>query len=259
MKTKDFVFGGVLMLAAGVAGAVSTPAGWSDDLDAALERAKANGRYVLVDFSGSDWCGWCKRLDREVFSQAAFMGEATNKYELVFIDSPQDEGLLTARAREENPKLVDKYAVRGFPTILVLNAAGEAVAKTGYKKGGPENYLRLLDAAVVNAPYVEEWIVPLEKGSDAILAELDRAMTAVMKEIQAKGGKATRKKVMKAGKAHLKDAAEALGALVEAEEAKSAAAAGKVPESVLAEREETLKGLKDVLKAIKDDLAKATK
>ena len=45
----------------------STPAGWTDDYDVALKRAAAENKLVLADFSGSDWCGWCKKLDKEVF------------------------------------------------------------------------------------------------------------------------------------------------------------------------------------------------
>ena len=50
----------------------STPAGWTDDYDAALERAAKENKLILADFSGSDWCGWCQRLDKEVFDTEEF-------------------------------------------------------------------------------------------------------------------------------------------------------------------------------------------
>ncbi|MBR3957884.1 MAG: thioredoxin family protein, partial [Kiritimatiellae bacterium] len=58
----------------------STPEGWLDDYDAALKKAAVENKYVVVDFSGSDWCGWCKRLDKEVFSQKDFVSEAKKNY-----------------------------------------------------------------------------------------------------------------------------------------------------------------------------------
>ena len=95
----------------------TTPAGWTDDYDAALRRAAAENKLVLADFSGSDWCGWCKKLDKEVFDTEEFRKDATNEYILLMVDSPQDQGLLGEKAKIENPKLVEKYKVRGFLRI----------------------------------------------------------------------------------------------------------------------------------------------
>ena len=50
----------------------STPEGWLDDYDAALKKAADENKHIVVDFSGSDWCGWCKRLDKEVFATDEF-------------------------------------------------------------------------------------------------------------------------------------------------------------------------------------------
>ena len=105
--------------------ATSTPKGWTDDYDAALSRASAEGKLILVDFSGSDWCGWCKKLDKEVFSKEEFLGAAAAKYVLLMVDSPRDNSLLSDKAKEQNPKLVEKFGIKGFPTVLVLDAQGE--------------------------------------------------------------------------------------------------------------------------------------
>lgn len=130
----------------------STPAGWTDDYDAALKRAAAEKKLVLADFSGSDWCGWCKKLDQEVFDTEEFRKGATNEYVLLMVDSPQDRDLLSERAKTQNPKLVKKYKVRGFPTVLVLDAKGEVVFRSGYEKGGPKKYLMTLERGVREAP-----------------------------------------------------------------------------------------------------------
>lgn len=114
----------------------STPEGWLDDYDAALKKAAAENKHVVIDFSGSDdWCGWCKRLDKEVFATDVFHRGAADKYVLLMVDSPSDKSLLTPEAAKRNPELVKKYDVHGFPTVVVLDPNGKEVLRTGYKKG----------------------------------------------------------------------------------------------------------------------------
>ncbi|MGN0833594.1 MAG: thioredoxin family protein [Kiritimatiellia bacterium] len=140
------------VLAALAAGAkTSTPVGWTDDYDAALKKAAAEKKFVVADFSGSDWCGWCKRLDREVFDTETFRKDATNRFVLLMIDTPADQSLLSAKAKAQNPALVKKYAIRGFPTVLMLDSNGKVVHRTGYQEGGPAPYLELLNAAAEQA------------------------------------------------------------------------------------------------------------
>ena len=135
-------------LAALAAGAkTSTPVGWTDDYDAALKKAAAERKFVVADFSGSDWCGWCKRLDREVFDTEMFRKEATNRFVLLMIDTPMNKSLLSDKAKTQNPALVKKYAIRGFPTVLMLDQNGKVVHQTGYQAGGPVPYLEMLNAA----------------------------------------------------------------------------------------------------------------
>lgn len=123
----------------------STPVGWTDDFAAAKKQAAEEGKLLLVDFSGSDWCGWCIRLDDEVFSKRKFLDGAKDKFVLVFIDNPRDKTKLSAGAKIQNPELLERYGIRGFPTVLILDANGEKIAETGYVQGGPENYLNHLD------------------------------------------------------------------------------------------------------------------
>ncbi len=118
----------------------STPVGFTDNLDEALAKAKAERKFVYACFSGSDWCGWCKKLEREVFAQPEFVPAVEKDYVLVFIDSPSNKGVLSKRAKKENPKLVKKYGINGFPTALILDGDGKKVGETGYRKGGPAKY-----------------------------------------------------------------------------------------------------------------------
>ncbi|MBQ6142557.1 MAG: thioredoxin family protein [Kiritimatiellae bacterium] len=119
----------------------STPAGFTDDLDAAFAKAKAEGKFVYACFSGSDWCGWCMKLEREVFSKPEFISGVKDDYVLVFIDLPEDKSLLSEHAKSANPALVDKYRIRGFPTALVFDGDGRKIGETGYRKGGAKAYV----------------------------------------------------------------------------------------------------------------------
>ena len=117
--------------------------GWETDFDAALIEANAKNKHVLVNFTGSDWCGWCIRLHKEVFSQDTFKEFAANKLVLVEIDFPnkieQSEVL-----KAQNEALAKKYKIRGFPTILLLSSEGELIGTTGYQAGGPAAYIEHL-------------------------------------------------------------------------------------------------------------------
>ncbi len=112
--------------------------GWLTDLDAAKKQAAAEKKDILIDFTGSDWCGWCIKLDKEVFSTPEF--KAQKDFVLVSLDFPRKKEI-PAEAKAKNEALMQKWGVQGFPTIILTNAAGEAYAQTGYQDGGPVKYL----------------------------------------------------------------------------------------------------------------------
>lgn len=122
----------------------STPAGFTDDLDKAFAKAKAEGKLVFACFSGSDWCGWCIKLEEEVFSDPLFVAGAMDDYVLVFIDSPSDKSRLSEHAKAENGKLVKKYNIKGFPTAIIFDGDGNKVGETGYRSGGAVKYVEHL-------------------------------------------------------------------------------------------------------------------
>ena len=116
--------------------------GWHADFDAAVKVAMKEKKDLLVDFTGSDWCGWCKRLNKEVFDHDEWMTEAKKGWVLVALDFPRDPAI---KAKVPNPKrneeLQKKYSVSGFPTILLMTADGDVYGRTGYRAGGPKPYL----------------------------------------------------------------------------------------------------------------------
>ncbi|MEZ6194625.1 MAG: thioredoxin family protein [Planctomycetota bacterium] len=119
---------------------------WLADYDQAVTVAKEQKKDLLVDFTGSDWCGWCIRLDKEVFEHDTFLEPVTKNYVLVKLDFPRGEEV---KAKVPNPKrndeLQEKWAIQGFPTILLVSAEGEVYARTGYQRGGPEAYVKHLE------------------------------------------------------------------------------------------------------------------
>lgn len=119
---------------------LSASEGWLNDFEAAKEKAAAEGKPMLVDFTGSDWCIWCIRLKDEVFSQTAFQDFAEEELVLVELDFPRGKEQ-SADLRAQNEALAGQYGIRGFPTVLVLSPEGELIERTGYRRGGAEAYV----------------------------------------------------------------------------------------------------------------------
>ncbi|HMO04928.1 MAG TPA: thioredoxin family protein [Kiritimatiellia bacterium] len=118
---------------------------WLTDFAAAQERARREDKPMLLNFSGSDWCGWCIRLNNEVFSTPAFITFATQRFVCVLIDSPRRTPLPEALAAQ-NRALKQRFEVPGFPTILLTTPEGKTLARTGgYRAGGPQAYVDHLD------------------------------------------------------------------------------------------------------------------
>ena len=119
---------------------------WVTDFEKAKATAAKEGKDLLIDFTGSDWCGWCIKLRKEVFDLDAFKSAGPKNFVLVEIDFPQDKSKLTKETQEQNAKLQTQFGVQGFPSIVLADAQGRPYAKTGYQAGGPEKYLPHLDA-----------------------------------------------------------------------------------------------------------------
>jgi protein disulfide-isomerase len=124
---------------------------WMTDLDAAKAIAKKQEKHILIDFSGSDWCGWCVKLDKEVFSQPAFSAYAAENLVLVLADFPRDKSGQSKELQAANQKLSSAFGVRGFPTVFILSPEGETVAQTGYQAGGAEAYIAHIKQLISDA------------------------------------------------------------------------------------------------------------
>lgn len=120
---------------------------WMTDYKAALELAAKEDRPVLMNFTGSDWCGWCVRLDKETFSKPDFQAFAKKNLVLVEVDFPNNKPQ-GAELKQQNEGLQKKFGVQGFPTLVLLNSKGEEIARNpGYLPGGPAALAAWVDAA----------------------------------------------------------------------------------------------------------------
>jgi len=134
---------GPLFLAVVCLGAWAGEGSWLTDFEAAKKKAVEKKLHILVDFSGSDWCGWCIRLEQEVFSKKEFKDYADKNLVLFLADFPRGKEL-PEKTVEQNRELAAKYGVQGFPTVLLLGADGKLLARTGYQEGGAEAYVKHL-------------------------------------------------------------------------------------------------------------------
>lgn len=118
---------------------------WHTDMTKARETAKAQNKAVLVDFTGSDWCGYCIKLDKEVFATKDFAEFAAKNLVLVKADFPRKTKLDPALVKS-NAALQKKYAdpFQGYPTVVLVDASGKKLGeKVGYAPGsGPAAYLK---------------------------------------------------------------------------------------------------------------------
>lgn len=116
---------------------------WEDNFETAKATAAKEKKPILIDFTGSDWCGWCIKLDKEVFSKKEFKDYAKDNLVLFTADFPHDKSQ-SKKLKEQNEELSKKYGVTGFPTIVLIDAEGKKLAETGYQEGGPEKYVEHL-------------------------------------------------------------------------------------------------------------------
>jgi protein disulfide-isomerase len=122
----------------------SAESGWLTDYKKAQQEAKAGNKLLLLDFTGSDWCGWCKKFDREVLSQPQFKDYARDNLVIVELDFPRAKPQ-TPELRKQNRELAQQYEMVGFPTIVVLSADGQKLWRyDGYFPDGPAAFIAQL-------------------------------------------------------------------------------------------------------------------
>lgn len=120
--------------------------GWLVDFEQAKAQAASEKKILLMDFTGSDWCEYCIRLKNEVFSTELFKTTAPKSFVLMELDFPQNESKISPQTRAQNEALQQTYAIEGYPTLILADASGRPFARTGYRKGGAEEYMKHLSS-----------------------------------------------------------------------------------------------------------------
>lgn len=156
----------------------ATAGEWTMDLDAAKALAAETGLPLLLNFTGSDWCGWCRLMDKQVFSQEAWKTYAQAHFVLAWIDFPQNKALVPKEFVERNTKLSQEFEVGGFPTFILLDSDGQTrLGQAGASRGAtPESFIAELDNLLLAS---DKSIAALkEKMTDEQKAALDAAKDA---------------------------------------------------------------------------------
>ena len=120
--------------------ASASASAWLDSFDKAQEISAATGKPILADFTGTDWCVWCQRLRAEVFDQPEFLEWANENVVLLELDYPK-HGRQSATIKSQNAELKGRYGIDSYPTVLLIDASGNELGRTGYVKGGPDAWI----------------------------------------------------------------------------------------------------------------------
>ncbi|MEY2526928.1 MAG: hypothetical protein QOE73_1699 [Verrucomicrobiota bacterium] len=144
---KIFRFIPALAIVFGLAGTsfAAAKSGWLTDYKQAQQEAKANHKLLLLDFTGSDWCGWCIKMDREVFSNPKFKEYASKNLVLLELDFPRRKPQ-SETERKQNEELAGQYRIEAFPTLVVLNGDGKKLWENpGFFPDGVEAFIAELE------------------------------------------------------------------------------------------------------------------
>jgi protein disulfide-isomerase len=147
VKKHLFVAAAAVALISALSVPVRAEETWQTDVKTAQEQAKSSNKLVFLDFTGSDWCGYCIRLNKDILSQPEFKEYANKNLVLVEVDFPRSKPQ-SPDLRKQNQLLAMQYHIEGFPTIVVLNGSGKKVWQfEGYFPGGPDAFIAELEKA----------------------------------------------------------------------------------------------------------------
>jgi thioredoxin-related protein len=130
--------------------------GWLVSLEEAYKLHEKTGKPILANFTGSDWCGWCIRLTKDVFSTDAFKSWSKDNVILLELDFPKRK-TIPDEIKAQNASLQSSFKITGYPTIWVFNLdrknTGEydidALGKTGYTKT-PEDFIDSIEKMILS-------------------------------------------------------------------------------------------------------------
>ena len=124
---------------------------WKLDFESAKQKAKTDQKNIVLVFSGSDWCTPCIKLERYIWESEVFMAYAKEDLVLLKADFPRKKAnKLSKEQQVQNDLLAERYNTTGyFPLVVILDADGKVLGKTGYKNVTPEAYIKLLQSFMI--------------------------------------------------------------------------------------------------------------
>jgi thioredoxin-related protein len=119
---------------------------WSNNFENAKVKAETENKNILLVFSGSDWCGPCMKLDKEVWRSPEFQIESNKSWVIYKADFPKKKAnQLSPESVENNNKLAEKYNRNGsFPLVVLLDKKGKVIGMTGFKNISAAEYIKLI-------------------------------------------------------------------------------------------------------------------
>ena len=201
------------------------------DYDAALKKAKADGRKILAVFTGRNLTVWCRKMECEVLSKPEFRDFATNEYELVLLDFTQGGNQQAEKIRLRNADLQKKFNVQDFPAVLVIDANEKIIMRTGYEKGGATSWIVKFRENLRLQPLRERYLKGFVDEYEAMALNLQRTIDCVG-ELDDSRKVERLKGMLREACSTLKDAVSRLEALA-------------VPGELESERQDLIEALKD--------------
>ena len=196
MPTRNLIAAGALAVAA-LFSAAATAADvadkgaelgkWTSDAPAALELSKKTGKPLFIQFTGSDWCGWCKLMDGKVFSTQEWADYAKDGLVLLYVDFPRGKEQSQA-LKEQNEKLSEQYGIGGFPTYVILGPDGKQLGRLGADRDvTPQAFIdQVKDVLIVQD--LEKLLsaddLAAYKAAQAELADLEKKVEAWQAKLQ---------------------------------------------------------------------------
>ncbi len=119
------------------------PEGWTDSITEGIEQAQRENKMLLLNFTGSDWCTWCIKLESTIFSTSEFKNWSRQNMVKVFLDFPSRINLSEA-TMNQNQQLQHFFGVRGYPTLMLLDSNLIPLLQTGYQKMNTAEFIEHL-------------------------------------------------------------------------------------------------------------------
>jgi protein disulfide-isomerase len=124
---------------------------WITDINLATAESDSTGKPLLILFTGSDWCSWCIRLQKEVFTKPEFLEWAKDNVVLVEIDFPRNK-IQSEELKKQNQLLQQQFNIQGYPTahfVTKTDGVLNSIGITGYLPGGATNWIENANSIIL--------------------------------------------------------------------------------------------------------------